>query len=34
MLVTCCSESLQQKWRMALVVMMLTDTRKDEEIDS
>ena len=34
MLFTCCSESLQDEWRMALFAMMLTDTRKNEEIDS
>ena len=34
MLNTCCSETLHQEWRMLLVVMMLTVTRMNEEIDS
>ena len=34
MLIICCSESLQHEWRMAVVVIMLTDTRRNEEINS
>ena len=31
MLVICCSESLQHEWRMAVVVVMLTDTRRTKK---